>query len=246
MIQRCTAVATWVGLELATLVVPARADTSLPELVAEVLPALPGLPGLSPLAYDAFDRRREEGTVAEPAVASDDGVYGRFQGEVQFTPYLGVEHAYRGFAPALGLRAHYLSTVGIHFTYASGALWPAGHAMQHHLSDVGAELRPLFLLRWPKGWEDGPSFLDLTVDSLTLGIGGFWDRPRDDGGIHRGPVLQVAAAVPLTSRALGPWIGGAAMWRFPHVAAHPDQADFAWMVRFEWTLSASSNSHPDS
>lgn len=228
----------------------AVAEPSAPLALGESpLPKIPGLELVSPWRpqlYDAFDRRHEEAATSEPTIRSDDGVYGRFEGDIFFTPYLGMERAYGGFAPVLGLRAHYFSTVGVHVSYASGALYPGKGGTEHHLSDIAAELRPLFLLRWREGLETGPSFLDLAIDSLTLGVGGFWDRPRGDTGqTHRGPSLQLAASFPLTARALGPWIGTAALWRFPHLAAHPDEVDFAWMVRFEWTFSANSAAPSD-
>jgi hypothetical protein len=239
---------------VATLIFAGSAGRAWAEPAPSALPnsLLPRLPRLelplsnAPLVYDAFDRRREESSTETPSLRSDDGVYGRFEGDIFFTPYLGLERAYGGFAPAIGLRAHYFSTVGIHVSYASGALYPGDGGSQHHLSDIAAELRPLFLLRWREGLETGPSFLDLTIDSLTVGVGGFWDQRRGEGQVHRGPTLQLAASVPLTSHALGPWIGGAAIWRFPHLAAHPDEVDFAWMVRFEWTFSANSARPSDS
>ena len=36
---------------------------------------------------------------------------------------------------------------------------------------VGIDLRPLFLMRWSKDNEQGPAWLDLTIDSLTLSVG---------------------------------------------------------------------------
>ena len=107
----------------------------------------------------------------QPTRGSADGVYGRFDGDLDLGLALGAEFGSAGHpAPALRGSAHYFSSAGV---YASGRI-KAGDESAPSLFGLGVELRPLFLPRWAKGYETGPALLDLTLDSLSLSLGAFW------------------------------------------------------------------------
>jgi len=198
-------------------------------------------PSAGPFAYDAFDRRREEGLTWESAPNRADGVYGRFDGPLTFSPSLSLARIDAGFVPGFGLRVHYLSTLGLYASYGSGALWP-GHADSvRSMSRVGLELRPLFLLRWSNDWEKGPSMLDLTLDSLSLGVGGFLAKLDTSSELERGFETELTAGIPLLGHALGPWIGFGATLQVPPLVDDGERVALGWLVRLEYSLVLSSS-----
>ncbi len=215
--------------------------TFVPWLVSgSLLGPLP-TPGTGPLAYDGFDRRREEGVTWEATPSRADGVYGRFDGPLTFSPCLSLSRLDAGFVPGIGVRVHYLSTLGLSASYGTGTLWP-GHADSvRSMSRVGLELRPLFLLRWSNDWEKGPSVLDLTLDSLSLGVGGFLAKLDTSSQLKRGLDAELAAGVPLIGHALGPWIGIAATLRVPPLVDDGSHVALGWLVRLEYSLVLSSS-----
>ena len=149
-----------------------------------------------------------------------DGVYGRFDGDLDLGIALGAELGSAGqAAPALRASVHYFAIAGV---YAGGRL-RAGDQSAPSLLNLGVDLRPLFVPRWAKGFETGPSFLDLTLDSISFSLGAFWAKratpapmpPRDS---PRGFELGVGFGVPLLASAAGPWLEARGMLRYPDAA----------------------------
>jgi hypothetical protein len=152
---------------------------------------------------------------AGPACADGrDGLYGRFDGDLDLRVHAGAAFAAGGPALAASVAAVYLSSAGVyvHYTDALGSDAPR---VSRSLSG-GVHLQPLFLARYAFDAERGPAFLDLLVDSLALELGAFWSAPRRSPWDEQ-PGLEVAlgVAVPFLPRASGPFIGvrGALRWR---------------------------------
>jgi len=159
---------------------------------------------------------------------SADGVYDRFDGDLDLGLALGAEFGSAGrVAPALRASAHYFSIAGV---YASGRI-KAGDDSAPSLFGLGVDLRPLFVPRWAKGFETGPGFLDLTLDSLSLSLGAFWaQRARHALEASRGFDVQLGFGFPLVSSAAGPWLEARGALRFPDSAEREE----AVIVALSW------------
>lgn len=156
------------------------------------------------------------------ASTEHDGVYDRFDGDLDLGLALGAEFGSSGgVAPALRASAHYFSIAGVYL--ASRA--HAGQQSAPSLFGVGVDLRPLFVPRWAKGFETGPGFFDLTLDSLSLSLGAFWATPE-----RRGFDAQVGFGVPVLASASGPWLEARGALRYPDAGAHEE----AVIVALAW------------
>jgi len=157
--------------------------------------------------------RGESDGLRSNAGASGDGVYDRFDGDLDLGLALGAEFGSAGQpAPALRGSAHYFSIAGV---YVSGRI-KAGDESAPSLFGVGVDLRPLFVPRWAKGYETGPAFLDLTLDSLSLSLGAYWaQRATQAAEPNRGFDAQLGFGVPLLATAAGPWLEARGVLRFP-------------------------------
>ena len=150
-----------------------------------------------------------------PASAGgSDGLYGRFDGDVELRVQAGAAFAAGGPALAAGLAALYLSTAGVyvHYTDALGTDAP----LVSRSVATGLHLQPLFVGRYGLNLEQGPAFLDLLVDSLAFELGAFWSAPRRAAwDVHPGLEAALDVALPLFPRATGPFLGvrGALRWR---------------------------------
>jgi hypothetical protein len=141
-----------------------------------------------------------------------DGVYGRFDGDLDLGVAAGAEIADSQVSGTVALSAHYFSSVGVRvgYTDAFSDTTPYARALS-----VDLEIRPLFLPRWSYGMESGPGFLDLLLDSTSIGIGGFWDEPSATPfGDRHGLVAFVGLGIPLFARAEGLWLDVRALRRF--------------------------------
>lgn len=187
-------------------------------------------------SFDAFDRDRDA-TASERATSKTDGVYGRFDGELSLVPFVGGAYTYAGALTELGLSAYYFQTVGIQMKYADGRLMPFSGSAPFSVSTVSLAFRPLFLLRWSKDWERGPSFLDLTLDSLTLKLGGYWAENLDTEVNKRGLETELSFGVPLLAVAHGPWLSFAGAHRIPKVTHANHAIDLSASARLEWSFS---------
>lgn len=159
-------------------------------------------------------------SVAGAQGVSADGVYGRFDGDLDLGLALGAEFGSAGHAaPALRASAHYFSIAGI---YASGRI-KTGEQSAPSLFGLGVDLRPLFVPRWAKGYEKGPGLMDLTLDSLSLSLGAFWaQRAADAPEPNRGFDAQLGFGIPLLATAAGPWFELRGALRYPDGASREE------------------------
>jgi len=145
---------------------------------------------------------------------SGDGTYGRFDGDLDLGLGLGalvdVDHGETGVAARAS--AHWFFVAGGYLAYADGL----GSSLDpERRLGVGVDLRPLFLPRWTQDWERGPAFLDLTLDSLSLGLGASFEQPSGGSfGARRAFEASFGLGVPLAGRGPGPWleVRGALAW----------------------------------
>jgi hypothetical protein len=186
--------------------------------------------------------------VAARASAADaprkvtDGVYGRFDGDLDLSVAAGGAAARGGSGGVAMLRATFLHTAGLYTAYTD-ALGSATTAPRRTAA-LGVGLRPLFLPRWGLDLERGPAILDLTIDAFSLDLGVVW--PSDErGGFTRSPGLELALGteVPLLARAAGPWIGvrGALRWPSADLSGTSDVSPVlgnAFFVTFAWYFMA--------
>ena len=151
--------------------------------------------------------------------ANDDGVYGRFDGDLELRAEAGAAIGAGGPALAAGAAALYLGMVGIYLHYTDALGGRAPHVARSIAT--GVHWQPLFLARYASGLERGPAHLDLFLDSFGLELGAFWDAPRD-GPIRprAGFDVALAAALPILPRATGPYLGvrAALRWRAADLA----------------------------
>lgn len=190
----------------------------------------------APVAYDAFDRNRDAPPNESPTYYSD-GVYGRFDGELSLVPSLGMQHAAAGWFTQVGVAGFYLSTVGVIFRTSEGRWSPVSPRADFNVSSLALALRPLFLLRWTQDWEKGPSFLDLTIDSLTLSVGSYWAQQHSLELQRYGLETELSFGFPLLGKAHGPWLTASVVNRVPKVTHAGSRFDFAYGFRFEWSFS---------
>ena len=143
----------------------------------------------------------------------DDGVYGRFDGDLDLGLALGPEFSSQGTpSPALRGSAHYFSIVG---AYVEGRAKMTDDSAPS-LIGVGVDLRPLFVPRWAKGFETGPAFFDLTLDSLSLSLGGYFGAlPGRPFGDQRGFEAAFGFGLPLFASARGLWLETRGILRYP-------------------------------
>lgn len=150
---------------------------------------------------------------AAPASADDDGddgVYGRFDGDISFSLGAGVEFDGNTRAALIG-RVLYYHSIGLAAGYADGL---GSSGLPKRVGFAGMELRPLFLPRWSKSLEKGGAFWDLTLDSVALGVAGYASAPTREHAQARGGVqLSLGASVPLFGEADGLWLEARGFYR---------------------------------
>ena len=163
-----------------------------------------------------------------PTAQGADGVYDRFDGDLDLGLALGAELGTAGqAAPSARATAHYFSIAGV---YASGRLHAASESAPS-LFGLGVDLRPLFVPRWVKGFETGPGFFDLTLDSLSLSLGAFWaPRERPAPARRSGFEAEIGFGVPLFASARGLWVEARGALRYPDSGRHEQAliAALAW------------------
>jgi hypothetical protein len=172
---------------------------------------------------------------AETSAPPTTGGADRFEGDLDLSLYLGPLVSKEGARGAVLARTLYLGTAGLYagFIDALGAARPERRAVT-----LGVGLRPLFLPRWGSDLERGPSWLDLTIDSLTLDWGVAVSQ-RESGWASR-PGLEGALGleVPLLGHASGPWLGARATFRWDAAelaAPAPDRSiAAAVLVSLSW------------
>jgi hypothetical protein len=176
------------------------------------------------------------GEVGEPDGGSGDadGVYGRFEGDLDLGLGLGVEADGDDARGAARLSLHYFSTLGLTVEYADSL--QNGTARSRRLFGVGVDVRPAFIPRWSGDHEHGPAFVDLTLDSISLGVGAFWaEPPGRDFGDARGLEASLGLGLPLFGRADGLWLEGRVLGRWRDPAHAPgERADAVALAVLSW------------
>ncbi|MCC6523535.1 MAG: hypothetical protein IT373_12835 [Polyangiaceae bacterium] len=101
----------------------------------------------------------------------DDGLYGRFDGDLMLSAEVGPTESFPGEALSVRLGLHYLVTAGVFAAYDESFGLSAQPVWRAFAG--GVELRPLFLARFATDFEHGPALLDLFADSFALALGGY-------------------------------------------------------------------------
>jgi len=189
------------------------------------------------------DARAEPGAERVHApLPGSDGVYGRLDGSLALSGMLGAELEDSEPRAQLRLAAHYLWTAGVYARYAD-AFGSAERRPQRVVS-FGVDLRPLFLPRFGLDYEQGPAWLDLALDSLSLTAGAFLASPpaapererHDDFGEERGFETGLGLAFPLCGAAEGAWLDARAERRFA------DRGQSAWLFTLGLSFHAVTRS----
>lgn len=159
------------------------------------------------LLYWTAVARGEVEPRVQPLNARGDGVYGRFDGDIDAALGLGARLSPEGPAPAARASLHYFSMAGVYASYADEFDDSDDEDAQRNLTSIGIDIKPMFLPRWTLGMQQGPRWLDLTVDSISLGIGAYFAASDDSRfGARRGLEASLGVGFPLLARAAGPWL----------------------------------------
>lgn len=154
--------------------------------------------------------------------SSGNGVYGRFQGDLELGLGLGAEVDRTGARGAARLGLYYFSMLGVYSSYRDG--FGQGGDGAERLLSVGVDLRPGFVPRWAKGQQTGQPLPDLLIDSVSLALGAFWAEPAGHAfGSERGFETSLGFGIPLMLRADGLWLEARGQLRWPETAGAPDQ-----------------------
>jgi hypothetical protein len=161
---------------------------------------------------------------AEPPESVSDGVYGRFDGDLNISLAAGATVGPGGPAVAALGRALFFETAGLYVAYTD-ALGREGAPLPRSVG-LGVTMRPLFIPRWALDLERGPAFLDLTLDAISFDLGVLW-WARSDGSLSDRPGMEAALGTeaPLLGKANGPFLGvrGALRWRGAELAGPVEQ-----------------------
>ena len=174
--------------------------------------------------------RAEESRVA-------DGVYGRFDGDLNLSLAAGPAFAAEGASGAFLARAYFLETAGMFFAFTD-RLQEASSGPRRSLA-LGVSIRPFFVPRWGLNLEKGPAILDLTIDATAIELGALWVA-EEASHFNRPPGLELALAteVPLSGGAEGLWIGarGSLRWRDTELsgASHGPALGPALLLTVAW------------
>jgi hypothetical protein len=145
---------------------------------------------------------------------TEDGTYGRIEGDLGVVVGAGGVLAPRGPRGSVELRLRYLDTAGIFVTEEDAPLF-GSPSDPRRVFATGIEVRPLFLARWLTGREFLSARPDLLVDSFGLELGAFFEQPQGAAFASR-PGVQAGLGIelPILPRASGPFIGlhGGVRW----------------------------------
>jgi len=166
-----------------------------------------------------------------PPAPESDGVYGRLRGDTDASLKLGGLISRSRFSGSIGASVHYYSLVGITGDYSQSL---DSDPAQLRSFSIGTELRPLFLPRWLGGHERGPAWLDLTLDSVSIGFGAYFSRASEPIGASRGVWMSIGLGVPVLGRASGPWLEVRELRRWPDREENSPDAHNALLVYLSW------------
>ena len=176
------------------------------------------------------------GEISPADEASDvDGVYGRFDGDLDLGLSLGAELESEVERVLVAASAHYFWTAGLYGTYREAVGDDRESASGKRLFSVGVDVRPLFVPRWSFDWQMGPATLDLLLDSISLSAGAYFS-PVDEGAARRGFEATFGLGVPLTGSAAGPWLAARYDVRLPEAG---DVNTSVWLM-LSWHLMVST------
>ncbi len=178
-------------------------------------------------------------------VTDSDGVYGRLDGDIVLAPNLGVQTYRADTDAALGIRTMYVLTLGLSLQHADSQFQIGKRSNNRSITSLEMRLCPLFLVRWSQATELGPPLLDLTLDSLALGIGAFWDYDRNQGYLRRGTSLSAGLSLPLFAKASGPWLDATMALRLAEGPAYSAQANVMYGLALSWAWFVDSRLHDD-
>jgi hypothetical protein len=165
-----------------------------------------------------------------------DGVYGRFDGDLDLSLAAGATFDSTGSTGAAIARVVFMQSAGLYVAYTDA--FGRSEAAVPRSFATGVTLRPLFIPRWAFDLERGPAILDLTIDSLAFELGALWAADKTGSHSER-PGLEAALGfeVPLFKNVNGPFLGarGALRWRAAELAGDDRSplkpvlfATFAW------------------
>jgi len=209
-----------------------------------------GLGGALLAAATGSSPARAEPQTRAAAAANEtslrDGVYQRFEGDLDLGFALGAEVGGERSRGVAWLSAHYFSMLGTYVSYTDAL--GAGAAVDRTVA-VGIDLRPAFIPRWAEDLEQGPGWFDLTVDSMSVALGAFWQQPHGRRfGEQQGLEGSAGVGFPLSSGASGPWLRIRGTLRWPEIvgAQHPPAQAVAllllgWNVLVTTPLPAAAN-----
>jgi hypothetical protein len=133
-----------------------------------------------------------------------DGAYGRVHSDLALQLDLGALAQQHDNSGQVSLVARYLQTAGLYASFVDKLSDRPGNL--YRSTSAGIELRPLFLPRFLRNYEQGPSLLDLSVDSLALRAGAiFGARPFAEPK-RPGFEIILSMGLPLSAKAGGPWL----------------------------------------
>lgn len=165
--------------------------------------------------------------------SDSDGVYGRFEAPFDLALHAGAEIDGHGAAGAARASLHYFFMAGVYAGYADA--FGSDALAGSRILSFGVDVRPAFIPRWSKNMEQGGRFADLTLDSISLGLGAYLRSPRSGSlGDDRGFELSLGFALPLTATAFGPWIGARGLLRWDDPRGSDGAARASALVTLEW------------
>lgn len=162
-----------------------------------------------------------------PQDTRSDGDYGRMADSWTLALAADAELGPGGPRPNLRFSAHHAWMTGGYMSFAAppsfdGSAW---------LVAAGIDLRPLFVPRWSQDMERGPDWFDLWLDSISLGLGAYWQRSPETVPHALGFESSLGCAFPLSARAHGLWFDTRAVVRIPDA---PKAADWAAQLGLSW------------
>lgn len=168
------------------------------------------------------------GSQVQPLDTRADGDYGRMASDWTMSVTGQLELAPGGPAGSVRAAAHYCWMAGVY----AGASAPSGFPNSGGTYGLGVDLRPAFLPRWSLDLEHGPSYLDLWLDSFSLGLGAYWQTPEHDAfARERGFEASLGFGFPLQGHAHGLWFDARGLVRLPDA---PRDADWGGQLGLGW------------
>lgn len=145
------------------------------------------------LAFAAASFLAGEHNAIASSADDADGVYGRFDGDLDLRVGAGASVAQGGVGLSAFLSTLYLSSAGLyaHYTDALGA---EGPTIARSIA-AGLVLEPLFLGRFASDLERGPARLDLLIDSFSLSLGAVWEQRNLSTPFAKEPGIELAVGL---------------------------------------------------